>query len=59
MIKSRKDVISILSKAGYVLVSAQKHEKWSDGNNTVIIPRKHNSFQKTTHKIILKRAGLI
>jgi predicted RNA binding protein YcfA (HicA-like mRNA interferase family) len=59
VIKSRKDVLRILKDNGYSLVSSKKHEKYSNGKETVIIPQKHKDFHVTGHKIILKRAGLL
>jgi predicted RNA binding protein YcfA (HicA-like mRNA interferase family) len=59
MIKSRKDVVRILKTNGYQLVSSNSHEKWTNGNNIVIIPHKHKDFHVIGHKIILKRAGLL
>lgn len=59
MIKSRKCVLKILRSNGYSLISSNKHEKWSNGIKTIIIPQKHKDFHVTGHKIILKRAGLI
>lgn len=59
MIKSRKDVIKILKTNGFELISYSKHEKWSNGKIQVIIPQKHREFHKISHRIILKRAGLI
>lgn len=59
MIKSRKDVIRILKDNNYFLVSIGKHEKWSNGDNSLFIPKKHKSFHKIGHKEILKKANLI
>jgi len=59
MIKSRKDVIELLKKNNFKLISCSKHEKWSNGETQVIIPQKHREFHKMSHKIILKRAGLL
>jgi predicted RNA binding protein YcfA (HicA-like mRNA interferase family) len=59
MIKSRKCVIRILKTNGFQLVSSNSHEKWTNGKNIVIIPHKHRDFHVVSHKIILKRAGLI
>jgi hypothetical protein len=59
MIKSRKDVLRILKTNGFKLISCNKHEKWSNGNIQVLIPQRHKEFHVISHKIILKRAGLI
>ena len=59
MIKSRKDVIRILKANGYTLISSNKHDKWYNGNNSIVIPQKHKAFHVISHKQILKRAGLI
>ena len=56
--KDRKQVISILKDAGFVLESSNGHEKWVNGNRVALIPHKHKEFHVIGHYKILKGVGL-
>lgn len=58
-ITNRRDFLKFLKKNGYKLISSAKHEKWSNGENIIIVPNKHKSFHVTGHNKILKNAGLV
>lgn len=52
-----KEILSILHKAGYKIVAANKHYKLFNGINTVCVPR-HKVTNKYLAKDILKSANI-
>lgn len=56
----RKNLIKTLKNAGFNLISSAKHEKWSNGKITVLVPNKHTTgkFSRMLAQRILKNANL-
>ena len=57
-ITNRPDFLNKLKSLGFEKIDQGAHEKWSDGKQTIIVPRKHKIFNVNTHKDILRRAGI-
>lgn len=58
--KNKKDLDKFLKSKNFsILHTNGKHEKWSDGNKTIIIPKKHKQFHVIGNWEILKKAGLV
>ncbi|MBM6756718.1 type II toxin-antitoxin system HicA family toxin [Collinsella tanakaei] len=57
----RRDLVKELTDAGFWQPQGErkgtKHDKFTDGEVTVMVPR-HSEIKETTAKSILKRAGL-
>jgi hypothetical protein len=51
-----REILSLLQKAGYRLVAANKHYKYSNGINTICVPR-HKLTNKYLAKDIIKAIG--
>lgn len=55
----RKTLINILKSGNYIMVDTGKHEKWSNGEQSVYVPHpKSNGFSRILAEKIVKQAGL-
>ena len=52
-----RDLISILTKHGFVLARAIEHEVWTNGVKTLTVPRQKD-INRFLAKRILKQAGI-
>lgn len=52
-----REILSLLHKAGYQIIAANKHFKLSNGINTVCVPR-HKEVNRFLAKDILKTANI-
>lgn len=50
--------VDILKSHGYKLMRQSKHLIYSNGKNTISVPKKHGNMNKFTAKRILKEAGI-
>lgn len=57
--KNRKEFVKILNKNGFIKLSSGKHEKWSNGDRTISVPKQHKEFHVIGHWEILKKAGIV
>ena len=56
---SYRKVVKVLKKCGFVLISqVGSHQKFNDGEKTVIVPVKKTVYQPGTFKSILRQSGL-
>lgn len=55
----KRDLEKILIRNGYRKIDSNKHEKWTNGSQTLVIPHKHGQeINEYTAKAIIKRWGL-
>lgn len=55
---TKRELIKILSKAGWQFCREGRHEVWEKGGETIPIPRHAGDIPKGTAHRILKRAGI-
>jgi predicted RNA binding protein YcfA (HicA-like mRNA interferase family) len=53
-IGDKKTLIKILEKNGFYMDGGTKHEKWTDGQQTVFVPRHSKNFSRMCAERILK-----
>ena len=53
----RRDLVDMLKGAGFRSEGGTKHEKFTNGGITVIVPR-HREIKESTARAILRQAGL-
>ena len=53
----RRKLVSMLVGAGFQMVEGAKHDKFTKGGVTVMVPR-HREIKESTARTILRQAGL-
>lgn len=57
-IASKKELIKFIKKHGFILIGGAKHEKWSNGSYTLLLPRSDKDFSRMMAQRLIKEAGL-
>jgi hypothetical protein len=57
-IGDKKTLINILKSNGYYLDGGSKHEKWTNGQISVFVPRHEKSFSRMCAERIIKTAKI-
>lgn len=53
----RRDLVDMLRAAGFHSCGGTKHDKFTNGSLTVMVPR-HREIKESTARMILRQAGL-
>lgn len=57
-VMKKRDLEKILKNLGFWLVQGSKHDKWTDGIDSIAVPR-HQEINEFTAKGIIKQAEAI
>jgi predicted RNA binding protein YcfA (HicA-like mRNA interferase family) len=58
-IASHKQMIKVLKQNGFYIERTGKHNKWTNGRNSVFVPNNHNNFSRVLAERLLKEIELI
>ena len=58
-IASNKQMIKTLKKNGFYIERTGKHDKWTNGKQSIFVPNNHNGFSRMLAERLLKEVELV